>query len=397
VSVIAVIDIETTGRRPEPYHRVVEVAVVVWDAISDAVVAEFETLVNPCRAINAEASGVHGLSATDLEGAPTFAELATWLPALFDDRIVAGYNVKSFDISYLNEEFERAGSDFRITRYFCAMHQIPGNSFVSLSDACEARGIEIRDAHTAMGDTRATLEILRQHGGENVLEEAKGNRHRWTGDWENAVPLTWSRHKAGLSEKRHLTRGQPLWELENFGPKGKYLGLLSTLLDNRELDSEDLAQLEKLSASLGLARAETLRFERDWLEILEARATANAIVSEEEVNRISHLANLVGLRTKLVATDRPSAEVPSSGLICVTSSQIVDGETWSFESLKPLIEEIGCEATNVLQKKKPPALLLCPDINGHSRKSEMAKQWGIPMMTISEFLERVRIESENQT
>lgn len=389
MSIVAIVDIETTGRKPEPYHRIVEIAVVIWDAVSDAVIAEFETLVNPCRAIGAEASEVHGLSATDLEGAPTFAELSTWLPALFDDRIVAGYNVKNFDISYLNEEFERAGSDFRISKYFCAMHQIPGNSFVSLSNACQNRGIAIRDAHTAMGDARATLELLREYGGENVLDEALGNRHRWGGNWEDAIPLTWSRYKAGLTDKKHENRGKATWELEDFGPRGRYLGLLSAFLDNRQLDAEEIAQLQQLAEKLGLTRADTQRFEKEWLEILEARARANAIVSEQEVERIGALASLVGLHTSLTVTDRPMAKIPSSGQICVTSSEIIDGVKWSLENLAPLIEKCGCEATNVLRKKNPPELLLCPDLNGHSKKSEMAKQWGIPMMTISQFLDEV--------
>lgn len=92
---------------------------------------------------------------------------------------------------------------------------------------CDGLGIEIRNAHTALGDARATLEVLRNYGLERVGDEARGTRHSWADRTQNFRPLTWSRFKAGLSENFDLHRANFLREIEDLDQESQYFGLLS--------------------------------------------------------------------------------------------------------------------------------------------------------------------------
>ena len=71
-----VIDVETTGLVPEKHDRVVEIG-VVYVSHSGEVQGHWSTLVNPGRDVGP--TWLHGVSATDVMKAPTFAEIAPHL------------------------------------------------------------------------------------------------------------------------------------------------------------------------------------------------------------------------------------------------------------------------------------------------------------------------------
>lgn len=104
---LIVLDTETTGLKPEEGHRLIEVAaVVITDRrISDEV---FHRYLNPQRAIDREATMVHGLSAAQLQHEPLFADIAMdFLDFIADDPLVI-HNAP-FDLGFLNNELAIAG------------------------------------------------------------------------------------------------------------------------------------------------------------------------------------------------------------------------------------------------------------------------------------------------
>ena len=60
------------------------------------------------RAINPEAQAVHGISAADLVGKPVFDDLAEEFLAFIDGAKLVAHNA-TFDVNFLNVEFERLG------------------------------------------------------------------------------------------------------------------------------------------------------------------------------------------------------------------------------------------------------------------------------------------------
>lgn len=164
---IVILDTETTGanqRSDQP------VSIAAIDGFGNVLMNQ---RVKPTIPIHPRATKVHGMTAEDLVDEPSFAEIAEDLARMIDDKALIIYNVK-FDVAMLRN----AGKIFNIhamaipTKYYCAMldyAEFNGTAgrygtpkWWKLTDACGYEGIEIRDAHDALGDCKMTLEIVKR-------------------------------------------------------------------------------------------------------------------------------------------------------------------------------------------------------------------------------------------
>jgi DNA polymerase-3 subunit epsilon len=93
----AFIDVETTGIDPAKCH-VVEVACQVVEA--GEVVASFESLVNPCRAIPPFVTAIHGINDSMVWGRPMLRDLKPELLELCRGAVVVAHNA-AFDRRFL--------------------------------------------------------------------------------------------------------------------------------------------------------------------------------------------------------------------------------------------------------------------------------------------------------
>ena len=96
----AVVDIETTGFSYKHGHRIVEIGVVELSP-EGAVQDSWETLINPQR--HMAATEIHGISASDVLGAPTFVQVADKLAYSLEDRIFVAHNA-GFDRTFIQSE-----------------------------------------------------------------------------------------------------------------------------------------------------------------------------------------------------------------------------------------------------------------------------------------------------
>jgi DNA polymerase-3 subunit epsilon len=157
---VAVVDLETTGTDITA-DRVLQVAVLKLNA--DGTEQEFQTLVNPQIEIPDSATRVHGISNADVQGKPTFGELAITLLELLFGCDLVGFNLSRFDLPMLEVEFQRAGHSF----------SLDGRSVIDVMTIFHAKerrdlsaavkfycGYEHKQAHSALGDVRATRDVL---------------------------------------------------------------------------------------------------------------------------------------------------------------------------------------------------------------------------------------------
>ncbi len=100
----AVVAVETTGAVPAR-DRVVEIGAVHLDPQA-RVTGAFSTLIDPRRDIGP--TRIHGIRASDVNGAPTFPEAAEAIRRLLAGRILVAHNAR-FDAMFLAGEFQRAG------------------------------------------------------------------------------------------------------------------------------------------------------------------------------------------------------------------------------------------------------------------------------------------------
>ena len=153
-------DLETTGTNIT-HDRIVEISIV--KLMPDGTVVERSRRLNPEMPIPAEATAVHHITDDDVAGEPTFRQVAASLSKLLQGCDIAGFNSNRFDIPLLDQEFHRAGVDFDLNGVrFVDVQNIyhkkePRTLVAAYRYYC---GKELEEAHSALADTRATMEVL---------------------------------------------------------------------------------------------------------------------------------------------------------------------------------------------------------------------------------------------
>ncbi len=159
---IVFFDLEATGLNVVT-DKIVQIALIKYFA-DGREAREWVSLINPEMKISKEAQSVHGISSEMVRSAPTFKEVAQELFQFIGESDLAGYNSNRFDIPMLIEEFARAGYDLDmgerrtidVQKIFYRME--PRTLSAALKFYCDK---EMENAHDALADVRATVDILR--------------------------------------------------------------------------------------------------------------------------------------------------------------------------------------------------------------------------------------------
>ncbi len=153
-----VLDTETTGLDPGSGHRVVEIGCLeLINHVPTGV--EFHHYLDPERDMPDEAFRIHGLSGEFLKGQKKFAAVAEELNAFLEDSPLVIHNA-SFDIKFLNAEFEAVGQpplamSRAVDTMLMARQKFPGAP-ASLDALCKRFDIDltVRDKHGALLDSQ---------------------------------------------------------------------------------------------------------------------------------------------------------------------------------------------------------------------------------------------------
>ena len=155
----AVVDLETTGFDAWGADRIVEIAIVRIDA-GGRELGVYETLVNPGRSTGAV--GVHQISTAMAARAPTFGQIASSVLAWLEGVVVVAHNAP-FEDAFLSAEFARAGIALptlpALDTLPLAQTRVPTPNH-RLATVCAWAGVTIDGPHTALGDARATAQVL---------------------------------------------------------------------------------------------------------------------------------------------------------------------------------------------------------------------------------------------
>lgn len=157
---VVVLDLETTGVNHR-YDRIIEIGAVKIHP--DGREQVFERRVNPERPIPPESQGIHGISDEDVEDELPFHGVAGELLRFLRGCDICGFGVQRFDIPMLAAEFSRVGVVFpdEGTQVVDAQVIFHKREPRTLSAALELYcGREHEDAHSALADARASIEVL---------------------------------------------------------------------------------------------------------------------------------------------------------------------------------------------------------------------------------------------
>ena len=232
-----VLDTETTGLEPELNHRVIEIGCV--ELVNRRRSGRtFHRYLNPEREIDDGALAVHGISRTDLDGQPRFADIVEELLAFLSGAELVIHNA-AFDVAFLDAELARLPGEPRQMAACCqvldtlalARELHPGQRN-SLDALCKRYGVDDseRELHGALLDARILADVyLAMSGGQGALAlaEAQAPLQAAAGaraarpPLRTAVPLTvlaasaeeLAAHEIMLAVIARASGGRVLWAL----------------------------------------------------------------------------------------------------------------------------------------------------------------------------------------
>ncbi len=243
---LVIFDLETTGLDIVK-DRIIQISYI--KVFPDGREERGNYLVNPEKTIPDVVVQLTGISNEDVQGQPTFKEIAQTINKIFTDSDIAGYNSNHFDVPLLAEEFLRANIDFDFSKrnmidVQTIYHKMERrNLAAAYKFYCGRKMEEDFTAHRADEDTEATYRVLqgeldmytaeRQEEPERVLQNDMkflAEFSRMNNNVDFAGRIVWGELKDRAGKNILDKDGNPIMtEMFNFG---KYKGTPVTTVLN---------------------------------------------------------------------------------------------------------------------------------------------------------------------
>ena len=243
---LVIFDLETTGLDIVK-DRIIQITYI--KVFPDGREERGNYLVNPEKPIPDVVVQLTGISNEDVQGQPTFKEIAQTINKIFADSDIAGYNSNHFDVPLLAEEFLRANIDFDFSKrnmidVQTIYHKMERrNLAAAYKFYCGRKMEEDFTAHRADEDTEATYRVLqgeldmytaeRQEEPERILQNDMkflAEFSRMNNNVDFAGRIVWGELKDRAGKNILDKDGNPIMtEMFNFG---KYKGTPVTTVLN---------------------------------------------------------------------------------------------------------------------------------------------------------------------
>lgn len=400
----AVIDCETTGL--EQKHRVLEIAVLTYDNNLN-LTGSYETVLNPRTDLGlVSLHGINGLIASE---APLFPQVATSLAHLLNDRVIIGHNVK-FDIGYVCREFSKVDSWFQWSGAVLDTVRLARSLELNvenykLGTLCEYFGIPLKNAHTAMGDARATAELflkLLELNGKQIpdyVERPLAIPSEETNDFNYWLP----RHEIEAKLKipydyfGYLDTLRDGEELQLSDQKiTSYLSGLHKCLINGTYSNRERVAMEETVTLLSLSKFEVINLNEEYMFLLICQNLANNAGNwtPEDAEYLRTASKFAGTKEsrvqELIEETLASPEVVNVGYetlknlyslapkdkFALDGDDFTKGRDYWSRQLPVMGYEVKIKATRTQTKA-----VICNDPYNLSPNVEIAREFNIPVLT----------------
>ena len=164
---IAGLDIETTGLDQSQGHRIIEIAILLYNLESTAFLGKFVQRINPMRPIDPAAQAVHGITFDQLAAEPVWEVVAPRVSTILSKiKFGVAHNGYGFDFPFLAAELMRVGVTVPVfepidtmaeARWATANGKLP-----NLRELCFATGVlyDPALAHAAEYDVTQMMEAF---------------------------------------------------------------------------------------------------------------------------------------------------------------------------------------------------------------------------------------------
>lgn len=387
----AVIDFETTGLVPERTDRVVEVGIVLTDD-DGRIEREWTTLVNPHRDIGA--THIHGIPAGDVLDAPDFADISDYLLEMLSGRVLVAHNA-SFDMRFLHRELQLARYEIPSRPTALCSMKWAGRMIgaAKLSHCCEALGISLTHAHSALGDAHATAELLPHLIGtccsfpEWHTDLARCSSYTWPASFGRATHAV-AVHRGQATADPHAWLRSVLraaWIPATPENEAAYMVVLDNALLDRSISRSEGRQLLETAESSGLSRGTVARLHQDYLRSVAREALADGVVTDFERAELDTVALSLGFGSPYVdealawASADVAPEKEGTGFALQTGDRVV----FTGEMKRGRDEWVSAICAAGLASggiTKSTRILVAADPDSQSGKAAKARLYGIPVV-----------------
>jgi DNA polymerase III epsilon subunit family exonuclease len=417
----AVVDVETTGFSPRLHDRVVEIAVVRLSRTGGPA-EEYTTLVNPGRDVGP--THIHGITATDVQDAPGFHQIAGDVGRLLEGAILVAHNLR-FDRSFLDAEFGRVFRQWPALPGICTLELAyrlePQSPSRKLSECCARLGIMRDRSHCALDDARATAQLLTAYLKMAASRGVAGLPALgcWPLEmpppgWLNLPPTgrSWCRRAAAevLRQERgylaHLVERLAGTEAPD-ARTGAYLDLLDRVLEDRRITKAEAEALIATASEWGLSRPQIQEAHRAYLGELVQVALLDDVVSRSERDDLEAVRDMLGQPASvldvLLAQPPPPAAARSDARsqcelagqsVCFTGalSASYRGEPITREQAEELARGAGLQILNGVTRRLD--VLVVADPNTMSSKARKAREYGVRILAEAAFWRAIGVQME---
>jgi len=380
VRTISVIDCETTGIGQS--DRIVEIAVVTLDFDTLQTLDEFDTLINPQRDVGK--TDLHGITASMVAAAPTIEEVIGALSRRLSGSVLAAHNLP-FDSRMLRNECARVGAEYRPGKGICT-YRLSGEK---LSRATERHGIALNGHHRALVDARASAELLRLLFENDETEPA----HLDT----RGLAASSRTHRRDLLTPGSIT---PLQRIvaracvpSSIGACLDYFDALDWVLDDGIITAEERRFLDEIIIASKLTESQIRAMHESYLNSLVQAVTRDHHVSQEEHSLVAKIGAVLGIHNFVpptVSSDPTAGPIKKGQRVCFTGTAVdADGVAIGRSELECLAASAGMQPVASVSRKGCD-LLVAADASSTSGKAKKARECGVPIMGVPQFLETVR-------
>lgn len=294
----AVIDVETTGLRPER-DKIIEIALVLVD--QGEITYTWHTLINPTQAIPASITRLTGIDDELVKNAPEFSEISARILDLLEGRELVGHNV-GFDLSFIENQLGVLLPNDTLDTVKLAKMIMPNPRSLRLNSLTKEIGLEHTQAHRALEDAQATANLLlwlRQrvltwpwqviYSLQPLLEYAHGSYKRF---FAEVVRYKTANYSFDTQISPHSQR-----QSDNINLFGSYYGIPTKQIDSKaQLDTQEIAGLLSVDGAMGktIANYQYRPQQQQMLEaIVNALNTGGHLVVEAGTGTGKSLAYLI--------------------------------------------------------------------------------------------------------
>lgn len=393
----AVFDFETTGLKPRGQDKIVEIGVVLLDRNGEFE-SEFTTLVNPGRDLGP--THIHHIKGADVAGAPTFKELAGHLSNLLHNRLLVAHNAQ-FDMGFLEAEFNRAipelgGFDYK---YLCTMklsRQFLPENGRSLDSCCGAYDIEIEAPHHALADARATAKLLQSYMRELNKPEDWANLLAVDTDWPEVEETKFSikaRPFFTSEEPYLLSKISRLPDLAATEEENEFLAILDRVIADEVVTVQESQELLDAAAHAGITSTRLEELRRIYFLRLVDLVWEDGVLTGSEEQALDRVAEFMGVDDELLAQAKSGPfekaktavethfdfRVEQGSLVVLTGDMVEPRSHY-----EAIVTGAGFKVAPAVTKKV--SLVVAADATSISGKARKARDYGIPIVQIEDFL-----------